>query len=197
MVKKLLWGSVFCATLLAASPNATAVIVIVRIEPPSQVVTLNEVFTVDIVADIPDTDPVIGWGLDFTVATPGLLTQIGPPVLASPPWIGILNLDSDGDGLLGLADPAPPINGEVSGVGVVLATLTFSADAIGHTDLLLSVTPGDLTEGFPLSPPPVGAFADIVFEPGSVWVIPEPTTLATFAIGGLILFRRRRRLPTL
>jgi len=50
----------------------------------------------------------------------------------------------------------------VSGPGVLLATLTFHADAIGEVDLNASVTPGDPWEGFALDP---SGFATLAFEP--------------------------------
>ena len=115
-----------------------------------------------------------------------------PPSVAFPPWI--TTTTADGDGLAGLADPFAPTNGSVSGTGILPATLTFRADAQGTTDLLMSTTPGDLTEGFPLDPT---GFATITFEPGQITVIPEPATLLPMLAVltcGLGWTRSRRRL---
>ena len=105
---------------------------------------------------------------------------------------------ADGDGLAGLADPFAPTNGSVSGTGILLATLTFRADAEGMTDLIASTTPGDQTEGFPLDPT---GFANVTFEPGQIIIIPEPATVlpllcALFGgLGGVRARRRKRRKP--
>ncbi len=189
-----MWGRSQLATtaaallLIASSAEASLVTdVIVRFDPPTQTVDVNDVFTVDLVADI--TTPVVGWGLDVDLSVPTIASTFAAPIVVFPPWIAAAA--ADGDGLAGLADPFAPTNGSVSGTGILLATLTFQADAQGTTDLLMSTTPGDLTEGFPLDPT---GFASITFEPGQVTVIPEPTALLPLVCAGLMLLRSRRRL---
>lgn len=154
--------------------------VTVRIEPPTKIINLNDVFTVDLVADI--AEPVVGWGLDVTLDSPGIISFDASPSI-DPTWLPVAS--PDGDGLSAIAFPS-----SVSGAGVVLATLTFSADALGETDLLASYTVGDLTEGFPLDP---SGFATTAFEMGHVTVIPEPGTLVFAALGWLAVMRRTRR----
>lgn len=172
--------------VFVAGVRADASLVVCRFEPPSQTVALGGIFTVDIVADI--DMPVVGWGLDLSLLTPGILLPTGPPAIGAD-WLSALA--PDGDGLAGLASPLPPTNGSVSGTGIVLATLSFSADAIGATDLVASVTPGDLTEGFALDPT---GFATMTFQPGQVTVVPEPATaLLLVGVGCVILIRRRKR----
>lgn len=149
----------------------------VRIEPQSQQVPLitSATFTVDIVADI--YQPIVGWGLDVVLTMPGVIVQNGAPAIG-PAWIGAAA--ADGDGLAGLAFPS-----SVSGVGIVLATLTFNPNALGTTQLDLQLTPGDLSEGFALDPT---GFASVTLTSGSVTVVPEPTTALLLA-GGLLLGR--------
>jgi len=156
--------------------------VIVRFDPSDKTVDRNiePTFTVDIVADIPD--PVVGWGLDLTIDDPAIISQVGAPAIGSQWSAGSA---PDGDRLVGVAFP-----NSISGTDILLATITFSADALGETDLLLSITPADLTEGFPLDPT---GFADVTFEAGHVTVVPEPITLALLAVGSLVPLNRRRR----
>ncbi len=170
-----LWA--LAATLLASSAWGD---IIVRFDPPDETVGLGDVFTMDIVADI--TDPVIGWGLDLSIVDPTIVSTVGAPAVG-PDWFGAFA--PDGDGLVGLAFPD-----SVSGIGVLLATMTFSADALGETDLLLSITAGDLTEGFPLD---IVDFGMIDFEPGHVTVIPAPGAVLLGIIGlGMVALRKRR-----
>lgn len=135
---------------------------VVRLAPPDRAVGLGEAFTIDILADV--GDPLVGWGLDLSF-DPSILALVGPPAIG-PRWVPAFA--PDGDGLAALAFPD-----SVSGVDVVLATLTFSAAALGETDLLLSTTPGDLTEGFALDPT---GFAVPSFQSAHVAVVPEPAT---------------------
>ncbi len=125
-----LWA--LAATLFASTAWGD---IIVRFDPPDETVHLGDVFTMDIVADIPN--PVLGWGLDLSIVDPTILSTVGAPAVG-PDWFGAFA--PDGDGLAALAFP-----NSVSGNGVLLATMTFSADALGETDLLFSVTPRDLT----------------------------------------------------
>ena len=168
---------------VASTLQADPVDVSVRIEPPLQVVPLGSNFTIDIVADI--IPPVVGWGLDLSLDTPGIASQVGLPSINFP-WI--LANAPDGDSLVALAFPFAPVNGSVSGSSIVLATLTFHADAIGQTYLTPSATPGDLTEGFPLDPT---GFASAGYTSGLVIVVPEPLS-AMMLLPMWMIWRRRR-----
>ena len=153
-----------------------------RFDPSDLTVGLGDIFTMDIVADIPDSDAVLGWGLDLTIGDPSILSIVGDPAIG-PLWNAAFAPDSDG--LAALAFP-----NSISGTNVLLATMTFSADSLGETDLFLSVTRGDLTEGFPLDN--IG-FGTVVFEPGHVSVVPVPGAIALglFGFGMLALLKRR------
>lgn len=170
-----LWA--LAATLFASSAWGD---IVVRFDTPDVTVGLGDEFTMDIVADIPD--PVLGWGLDLSIVDPTILSTVGAPAVG-PDWFGAFA--PDGDGLAALAFP-----NSVSGNGVLLATMTFSADALGETDLLFSITAGDLSEGFPLD---IVGFGTISFEPGHVTVIPAPGAVLLGIIGmGMIALGKRR-----
>jgi len=188
-----LHACVVSAALVVVVPGAQAgdcppdVDVCVRVEPPDLVVDINSTstFTLDLVADI--NTPVVGWGLDLNIETPGVVSVTGTPDIPFPPWIDVFA--PDGDGLAAVADPFPPTNGSVSGLNILLATLTFSVDRLGETDLVPSVTEGDLTEGFPLDPM---GFGTVTFQNGHVMVIPEPTTAILLALAFAVAKPRRR-----
>jgi hypothetical protein len=147
---------------------------------PATIGSVGGTTVVSIVADMPDA--VAGWGLDVSVADNSIASIISSSV--SAPWIGVSS--PDGDDLAGLA---PPPSG-IAGTGVVLATLTLQGNNVGSTDLILSVTPGDLTEGFVLDDGE-GNFTPATFINGRVNVIPEPGALALLVIGALVGLRRR------
>lgn len=157
--------------------------VCVRFDPASTVVGVGDTFSVNIVADM--ATPVVGWGLDFAAVTPPVVS------IQAPPTIGLIWLAAhatDGDGLAGLAFP-----NSVVGDGVVLATLHLHADTLGQTDLQLSTTLGDLTEGFAKDP---SGFATVGFELGHVAVVPEPSigfALATLALLAMAHGRAMRK----
>ena len=153
--------------------------VIVRFNPSNAEVQKGQQFQVQIVADIPS--PVVGWGLDVAHST-SAISQVGSPAIG-PAWSAAFA--PDGDDLAGMAFPQ-----SISGSGILLATLTFSADTLGGTDLIASITPGDLTEGFPLDPT---GFADVTFQTGHIQVTPEPAMLGLILVGATALRSRPRR----
>ena len=94
--------------------------VTVRFEPASLTVDPGTIFSVAIVADIPQ--PLVGWGLDLTIQNPSVVSVHAAPSIG-PLWVSAYA--PDGDGLAALAFPS-----SVSGIGVVLATISLSADAV-------------------------------------------------------------------
>lgn len=163
------------ALALSASADIT-----VSFSPQHSTVVVGNTVPVDIVADIPEADAILGWGLDLTVDDPMIaswaLNSIGPlfdPIVANP----------DGDLLGGLVPPPGNVWGNV-----VLATIDFTGLQIGVSGLTLSdSSPGDPTEGFALDP--VG-LATVNYVAGTICVIPEPAALALLALAGLLIRRR-------
>jgi hypothetical protein len=151
----------FCLTAGSASAQVT-----VHIAPAQQTHSVGDLFSVTIKADI--AAPVVGWGLDLSFNT-ALITRVSPPTIG-PIWVAAPS--SDGDGLAGFAFPSG-----ISGNDILLATLQFSATSIGQSDLVLSVTPGDLNEGFPLE---LTGFSNITFVNGHVSLVPEPSACLVF-----------------
>lgn len=157
----------------------------VRFETPNVTVGLGQSFDLNILADIPDTEPVIGWGLDLIIDN-DLIASRDPGQTIGSDWISAAALD--GDGLAGLAPFGfPPVS--ITGDSVLLATVTLTATGIGQTDLLLATTIGDLSEGFALD---FAGFAAVNFEAGQFTVIPEPAT-NTLAVLGFVLACLQRR----
>jgi hypothetical protein len=151
----------------------------VRFETATPAPTVGATFEVQIIADL--SDPIVGWGLDLDFDD-SILSMDGAPVIG-PAWVGVFA--PDGDGLSGLT---PDVG--ISGSDILLATLTFTADALGASALIASVTPGALTEGFALDPT---GFDTIAFTNGLIEVVPEPSTALLVALGLLMTATRRRR----
>jgi len=181
-MKKVFLGTVLS---LIMPTVAWALPVTVSLEASNNAVFVGDIFTISILADIPD--PVLGWGLDLSFDS-GLVNQSMLP-LVNATWMPGLTMD--GDGLAGLAFPAP-----VSGADVLLASLTFEATSAGLATFSAGYTPTDLTEGFPLAFALPGSFADVLFENTLVTInnvsVPEPGALFLFGTG-LAFFGMTRR----
>ena len=141
-------------------------------------------FFVDLWADIPELDAIIGWELDLLYDN----TQMSWDSL----YIGLdwTQVSSDGDGFGGLVDfgfLGTPIWGD----DILLATLDFHCLDVGFSTLDLSTDP---LEGF-LLPPFPGGFADWEYTPANITQTPEPATLFLMATGlaGLAAARRRKK----
>lgn len=175
--------AVACAALLLSALASPALAtIVVSIEPSYQQVLLSAgTATVDIVADIPENEAIIGFGIDLGLVGSSVL--IDSVAVNGPPPAGPFDPlpTNDGDDLAGMIFPPGVLFGE----DVLLATVTLSLEELGLTNLVPSHTLGDLTEGFPM----VEGFAPVEYMPGSIDVIPEPASLAL--LGVLALLRRR------
>jgi len=175
-------GAVLAVGILAAgAANAT---IIVQWAPMDSVIpSVGGTTTVDLVANIPEDDKILGWGLDVLVSNPSIVSMtdvtIGPMFDPFPA--------PDLDGLAGSV--FPPTDG-VWGANVLLATIEFTGLKEGSAYLFSGATPADLTEGFAKFLP-VGEFADAQFMCDStITVLPEPGSLALLMLGLLALRRR-------
>jgi hypothetical protein len=154
--------------------------IMVTLAPADAVIDLDvsPTTTVAILADIPQAEAILGWGLDLLLGDLGIASMSGVTIgpLFNPAFA------PDGDELAGLAFPDC-----VFGDGVLLATVELTGNAFGLTSMALGATQGDLTEGFALCG---SGFAPAVYGEGTVNVIPEPASLAMLALGILALRRR-------
>jgi len=161
--------------VIALPLKSWAVPITVSLEASSTDVFVGDIFTLNILADIPD--PVLGWGLDVNFDS-ALVNQTMPPVIG-PAWFAAVS--PDGDGLAGLVFPTP-----VSGTGILLASLSFEAIDAGTVLFSAGISPLDLNEGFPLLLQ--GSFAEVVFNDLAVTInVPEPGTLLLFVVGFIVL----------
>ena len=190
MLKKFLTIlSVSLLLVLASRPGYA--IVTLSFAPASSNVSLNDAFSVDLIADIPANEAINSWGLDlaFDAAVLSLDSFTKAPI-----WTGGLGSCSlDNDEICGNA-MVPSISG-ISTLG----TFNFTAVGVGSTALDLSATAGDITEGFRLSIAGIPiVIPDWDYTPGQVNVrpaspVPEPAVLAlmVFGLAGLGMVRRK------
>lgn len=147
---------------------------IVRVVPTVESMTVGESQWIEIRADL--SLPVLGFGLDIDFDSLSL-APVGSPEIG-PLWIPLFA--QDGDGLAGLA------SGEaISGDDILLATLSVQALARSDVSITASISPGELTEGFPLVS--AGFDADVHFISTTLTVVPEPGTASLLALSFTLL----------
>jgi len=176
-MQRLTISFVSAAFLLLCAPQFSQGAAHAWVEPAEQTWLAGESFSVNIMANL--GEPIAGWGLDLAYES-SILTLVGTPTIG-PLWLG--GTSPDGDGLAALAFPVG-----IAGGNRLLATLNFLAAAEGETDLTLSVTSGDLNEGFAIDP---SGMATVTFAPGHVIVTPEPAAGLIMLAGVGLLSRRR------
>lgn len=177
-----------CMVVAAALATPAWAAIDVYLAPVDSYTTVGGTVAVDILADIPVGEPIVGWGLDLSVDLP-VGHVVAGSVVIGPLFDAVPT--ADGDDLAGYVHLD-----SLSGNGVLLATVTLMGDVLGDTPLTLGdnnafphvAPPADLTEGFGLDPT---GFADVNYTGGVLHVIPEPATFALLVLGGLAVARRR------
>ena len=175
---------IFCTVLaigMLGLASASADIM-VDLDPwDAYVSDVGQTVMVCIVADIPEADAIVGWGMDLIVDDPAIADVTDVTINTA-----LFNAveTPDGDYLGGLAFPEC-----VWGEDILLATVEFTGYAVGWTYVWpWDDNPDDLTEGFALCET---GFATVSYGTGFVTVLPEPASLSLLAVCGLLAIRRR------
>lgn len=187
-MKKLFLICAMVAALACINVMPAQATISLKFNPSDTEVDVCNTFFVDLLADIPQADATIGWGLDL-IYDP---TQMSwDSLIIGSDWTPPAPGTTD-DGLAGFLPYAFPPADPVWGDDILLATLDFHCLDVGFSTLDLAVTPGDPTEGFIL---PNGLFADWTYTPANVSQVPEPATLFLMGTGlaGLVAARRRKK----
>jgi hypothetical protein len=166
------------AIVLATPPGARATTT-VRFELADPVVGVGGSTTLEIRADF--DAPVVGFGIDLLLDS-AVFAIVGVPAIG-PAWSPLFA--PDGDGLAGLGPEAG-----IVGSDVLLASILLDRVGAAGSSISGAITPGDLTEGFPLLP---SGFDTAVFLPTQVAAIPEPHTAALLGVGLAAISGRRIR----
>lgn len=164
--------------LLTCTIPACAGTVTVSFSSPTLTFTNGQVLSVNLLANLPD--PVLGFGVDVE---PGSSKLSLTSAIVGPLWFP--GSGSQSDDVYGLAFPVP-----ISGSGVLLARLTFTALGSGSSTLIAAYDSRNLAEGFPL----VTGGYDPNNLANEAPQVPEPAAplLVGFGILSIVRIRNRR-----
>jgi PEP-CTERM motif-containing protein len=187
-MKKLFLICAMVAALACINVMPAQATIVLEFNPSDIEVEVCDIFFVDLVADIPESDAIVGWGLDLLYDP----TQMSwDSLIIGPDWTPPDSGTTD-DGLAGFLPFAFPPADPVWGNDIILATLDFHCLDVGFSTLDLAVTLGDRTEGFMKADK---TFADWTSTPANITQTPEPATFFLMGTGlaGLAAARRRKK----
>jgi PEP-CTERM motif len=193
----------FSLSLFFASAPASATLITVGFDPSSSIIHNGNTFTMDLIANVDSSSPIISFVLDIAF-DPTILDVVSAEVPINQslgfagqtlsPFFELDNTNGLINNLGGFVFPSPFGPGQLSGL-LTLATLTFEAGTLGTTSITPIINQFDPTEGFGLPWPPGGLvpFDEITLNTGAVTVVPEPCTLFLVGAGLIGMAGLRRR----
>jgi hypothetical protein len=183
-MKKLFLICAMVAALACINVMPAQATISLEFNPSDIEVPVCSTFFVNLLADIPQEDAILGWGLDLVYDSTQMSWDF---LIIGPKWMPPLpgTTDDGFGGLLPFGETDP-----VFGEEVLLATLDFHCLGLGFSKLELAVS--DATEGFVL---PNGDFAEWSYSPANISQTPEPATLFLVGTGlaGIATARRRKK----
>jgi hypothetical protein len=176
----------FGATLTAQQVSHAASLT-VSFVPSASTVYVGDTVSVDIYASIEGSEALAGWGMQMSFDNAIVSHDPNTQIALGGDWFG------PGTSLFGTAANLfnPP-----TGANILLATVEFTALALGSTNLVGSIDPLDPFQGFTFPAPPGDPdLFNVTFVDGIITVVPiplpAPVWMGLAGLGGVVVLRRR------
>lgn len=175
-------GATFTAQQVTHAASLT-----VSFVPSVSTVYVGDTVSVDIYASIAGPEALAGWGMQMSFNNAIVSHDPNTQISLGSDWLGT------GTSLFGTAANFfnPP-----TGANILLATVEFTALALGTTSLVGSIDLGDPFQGFTFPAPPGDPnLFNVTFEDGIINVVPiplpAPVWMGLAGLGSVVLLRRR------